>query len=277
MARLFIGGHSATIQGEINDLGGDRCFSVAHSPNRGGKQQINCSALLDSGAFSGDDGECEEALCNQLHWEEQASKLWGYKFQSEYLASRDYLIPQWYGANDYMAADWDLYVEKTIEAAKFLSQSSLGDRIKILGCQGASISQYRRCVDSVLNFAQPDNCIGLGGWRNIGIYKSWQPSFEDLLCEIIPLIATAEIKKIHIYGVLYLQALGRLQYICDQYQIQLSTDSCSPMVAARNRNGKYDYWRDEVEYWRTLAANIQLHPAYKQPQPSTHKQLELFT
>ncbi len=43
--RLFVGGQGSTIQGEVNDLTGDRCFTAAYSPSRGGNQTLDTKNL----------------------------------------------------------------------------------------------------------------------------------------------------------------------------------------------------------------------------------------
>lgn len=54
------------------------------------------------------------------------------------------------------------------------------------------------------------------------------PVFRQTIKSVIPFLGREGIKKAHIWGVLYPFALGELLWVCDQYGIELSTDSVGP-------------------------------------------------
>jgi hypothetical protein len=77
--KLFVGGHAGKIQGEREDLVGDRMFTAAYRPYPSGFDCSQLNALLDSGAFSDSQEKRlspEQALERQLTWERKASNLW---------------------------------------------------------------------------------------------------------------------------------------------------------------------------------------------------------
>jgi hypothetical protein len=82
--KLFVGGHAGKIQGEREDLVGDRMFTAAYRPY---PSCFNCSqlnALLDSGACSDSWAKRlspEQALERQLAWEHKATQLWEQPWQ----------------------------------------------------------------------------------------------------------------------------------------------------------------------------------------------------
>ena len=95
--KLFVGGHAGKIQGEREDLVGNRMFSAAYGPYPSSFHCPQLKALLDSGAFSDFWSERlspEEALERQLSWECKASQLWKQPWQSFGLVSYDLLIDE---------------------------------------------------------------------------------------------------------------------------------------------------------------------------------------
>jgi hypothetical protein len=68
--RLYVGGQTNYTQGEVQDLGGYRCFTAAYSRNY--PEVPGAISLLDSGAYSDPPQKrktAEGALIRQLTWE----------------------------------------------------------------------------------------------------------------------------------------------------------------------------------------------------------------
>lgn len=290
--RLFVGGQGGTIQGERDDLDGNRCFSAAHRPHKGEYDCSQLNVLLDSGAFT-DPWEQrltpELALERQLDWEAKASQKWSQTLQAHALVSYDFLIDEvWVGGHRYKER-WtvqkaDQAVASTIEAATYLAnqRQRLSPRALVLACQGVDAMQYEDCVTEVLKAAQPQDWIGLGGWCILGLYKSWLPEFWSTCYRILPRIASVGVKHIHIFGVLYLPALGGLLWLADQYGLSVSTDSTRPLLEAtwpdKQKAGcRCDYWRDNVAWWKETLTHLRGSTWYRQPHYSTAcRQLSLL-
>ena len=290
--RLFVGSHSHSVKGDRVDLAGDRCFSAAVKPGGFLKHlnpgQVRC--LLDSGAFSDkpeDRLSPEQALERQLQWEQGAAKIWGSeawgrKWQVLALASYDYLIDEtWVDGNRtkrrWSAEDAERAVAETIANARYLAsqRDRLAPRKLILAAQGVNADQYERCVDRILEFAQPEDWIGFGGWCILGtpIGKPWIPVFFEVLHRCLPKIAAVGISHIHIFGCTYLQVLGPALWLCDRYGISISVDSSRPILdhtrgdlkkaGARGQN-----WRESVKWWNSTLANLRKSEWYQKPERS---------
>jgi hypothetical protein len=287
--RLFVGSHSQSVKGEIIDLSGDRCFTAAY-PAVGGKpgkflSNLNpdrLTVLLDSGAFSDPPKKRlspQGALERQLNWEKQASEFWGKPWQVYVLASYDFLIDETWVENErekrrWSAADAEGAVVETIENARFLAsqREALTPRKLILTAQGVSADQYEYCVDQILEFATPDDWIGLGGWCILGtpIGKPWLPVFWQVLQRCIPKIAAAGVRHVHIFGCTYLPAISGLLWLADKYGITVSADSSRPILdhtrgdlkkaGARGQN-----WRESVEWWIKTLADLRAGEWYQEP------------
>lgn len=275
--RLYVGSHAATVQGERDDLGGDRCFTAAHQPPAG-KRDV--SVLLDSGAFSDPPHKRltpGRAFERQLAWERKAGEMWGYEFRAEAIVSYDLLIDETWVAGARHKRRWgvcaaDDAVRTTVEAARYLAdrRAELAPRTLVLACQGVDAVQYEECVREVLKVATPADWVGLGGWCILGRFTSWLPTFWATLYHILPLIAAAGVRHVHIFGVLYQQAIGGLVWLADRYGLSVSCDSAAPILAATRRDPKKaglraENWRDNVEWWRSALANIRQSVYYRQP------------
>lgn len=289
--RLFIGGQSGTVQGERDDLTGDRCFTAAHQPKnaRGSftdPQQV--CALLDSGAFTDPPAHRltpELALQRQLRWELRASQRWQCDWRAYGLVSYDRLIDEVWVNGERRKRRWtlkeaDLAVRETIDAAAFLTsqRAQLAPRKLFLACQGVDAIQYEECIVEVLKYAVSDDVVGMGGWCILGRWKSWLPEFWATIHRILPRIAAAGIKHIHIFGVLWLVPLGGLLYLADRYGLSLSTDSSTPILACTRKdmkkagirvsfqaNSGASFWRENCAYWRTTLANLRTSHLYQLP------------
>jgi hypothetical protein len=181
----------------------------------------------------------------------------------------------------------DHAVAVTVDAASYLAlqRQRLKPRRLILSCQGVDAIQYRECVVEILKVATPKDWVGLGGWCLLGRQTKWMPEFFATCYEVLPLIASAGIKHVHIFGVLYFPALGGLLWLCDQYNLTVSTDSTRPILqttwkSAQNRrraNIQCSYWRDNVNWWKMTLAQLRYSKWYRQPvKYLATRQLALF-
>lgn len=258
-------------------------YSPVYPPNRGTFNPANIIGSVDSGAFSDRVRlSNEEALQRQLAYERKASEKWKVKWQARSFVSYDRLIDEvWIGGQKHKRRwgikEADLAVNQTVEAANYLSsqRSSLGSRKLILSCQGVDAIQYRDCAKGILAVAEPQDIIGLGGWCILGRMTSWLPEFWRTIYTVLPLIAASGNKEIHIFGVLYLPALGGLLWLADQYNLSISTDSSAPVRSgaclterSRKKAGvrcKSGYWKDNVNWWQDTLKSLRFSQYYKQP------------
>lgn len=280
--RLFVGGHCAYVQGEKQDLGGDRMFTAAHRA-----ESLRFSApitgLLDSGAFTDKPEKRltpEQALARQLRWEQDASRKWDMLFRAHGLVSYDLLIDETWIAGAKHKRRWSVdaaeqAVATTIEAARYLAsqREQLSPRTLILSCQGVDAIQYEECLIEVLKVTQPEDWIGLGGWCILGRQTRWMPTFWQTIHRVLPRIARSGIQNIHIFGVLYQPALGGLVWLADQYGLSVSTDSTAPILACtwkgaeklKKSGARRPYWRDNVAWWLDTLANLRSSVHYRMP------------
>ena len=280
------------MQGEREDLAGDRCFSAAvpqmpgcFSAGRG------ATALGDSGAFTDvcDDKRLspDEALERQFAWEGRAANTLGRAWRFAHLASYDRLIDEKYDASGRRKERWGVVeaesaVRETVEAARYLASERrrVEPRTLVLACQGVDEVQYDECVAEVLRHARPHDWIGLGGWCILGRWRSWLPVFWATLSRVLPRIADAGVGHVHIFGVLYQPALGGLCWLADQYGLTVSTDSAAPILSCTWKNKKKsgaraEHWRDNVKWWVGSLANIRASEHYKRP-PQVARQASLW-
>ena len=175
----------------------------------------------------------------------------------------------------------------TINAANYLAsqRQRLHPRQLVLSCQGVDAIQYRECVMEILKVATKEDWIGFGGWCILGRQTSWLPEFWSTCYEVLPLIASAGTRHIHLFGVLYLPALGGLLWLCDRYDLTVSTDSTRPIAQTiwkkeenrKKANTQFEYWRDNVSWWQMTLAELRYSKWYKQPpRRVATRQLSLF-
>lgn len=279
--RLFVGGHASRVQGEPQNLAGDRMFTAAHPPQTG---PFAAGALivgvLDSGAFTDPPSKRLNragALRRQLAWEIKASAMWGIPFQAVGFVSYDRLIDEKWVAGErrkqrWSVAEGDRAVAETIAAAQYFARvrGRIAPRTLILSCQGVDAYQYQECVSEVLKVAQSHDWIGLGGWCILGRERRWMPTFWQTMQLVLPQIRRAGITHIHIFGVLYLPAIGGLSWLADQYGLTVSTDSTAPILNCTWKNKKKSgarchYWRDNVAWWIRTLATLRDTTYYKAP------------
>lgn len=294
--RLFVGGHASRVCGEVQDLAGDRCFSVAHPA-----QVVSYTAglpvgLLDSGAFTDVKRDKllptaarrrtpAEALARQLAGEVHASEKWGTSWQTQALASYDRLIDEmWLPGQGQIKRRWsqrqaERAVGETVEAAAYLhsQRARIAPRILVQGVQGVDASQYSECVTAVLPYTQPGDWVGLGGWCILGMWQRWLPQFWAAMHLSLPQIAAAGVSHVHIYGMTWLPALGGLVWLADQYGISVSADSSRPILnctwkdpkragvkAGVRPDGSVD-WRANVRWWVDTLASLRTSKYYQPP------------
>lgn len=276
---LYVGSHAWSIQGERDDLEGKRMFSAANRV----QAQIDparVTGLLDSGAFSDPPDRrltLEAGLDRQLRFEQQASERWGAPWQAYGLVSYDRLIDETWTNDTRHKRRWSIgeteeAVRQTIEAADYLSRrrEQLQPRKLILACQGVDAEQYLDCVSQICDIALPGDWIGLGGWCLLGRWKRWMPTFWATLYLILPRIASAGLQHVHIFGCLYLPALGGLLWLADQHGLSVSTDSSAPILSctrgdAKKAGCRASDWRSNVEWWKNTLAGLRSSIYYRQP------------
>lgn len=213
----------------------------------------NAIVVEDSGAFSDTTYlRCsfEEALHRQL----VHARDFGYMDQLSHLADYDVLIDEQDRDGERVKARWDVdmadyAVSQTILAAQYMDSKrayidqQVGHPVGlVLSAQGVDASQYLRCAEKILPYVNPEKDIfGLGGWCILGMQPKLLPTFFEAMNTLIPMLKQHKIKRIHIWGVCFAEALGPLLFLCDHYQrpdgfwgideenrIQVSTDSVGP-------------------------------------------------
>jgi len=255
-------------------------FTAAHRPERVTHAEP-VRGTLDSGAFTDVMNDqrltIEAALDRQLAWEQIASNKWGTPFTAERLVSYDRLIDEkWTGVRRekrrWTVQEGESAVAETIAAARYLDsqRSTLAPRRLILSCQGVDAYQYQECMAEVLKLARPDDWIGLGGWCILGMRQSWMPTFWQTLRLVLPMVARAGVRHVHIFGVLFLPALGGLTWLADQHGLTVSTDSTAPVLACtwkdwKKAGARERYWRDNVAWWQRTLAELRTSAYYKAP------------
>lgn len=263
---LYVGADAQNVQRRRLNLTGHRCFSGAYGPKSRftAEEAAQVTGLLDSGAFSdspADRLDPATALERQFRWESEAERWWHYPWRAEALVSYDLLIDEkWTGCirkkERWSVAEADRAVRVTVDAAAYLvaQRERLTPRCLVLACQGVDAGQYAECVSGVLTHARPGDWIGLGGWCILGVYRSWLPVFKQAMRRVLPLVASAGLNRVHIFGVLWPPALGPLLWLCDALGLTLSTDSSGPVLQTT--------WKDRVKagsYAETWEENVAVH------------------
>lgn len=205
--------------------------------------------IQDSGAFSDGPGsrlDFQAALDRQLAHAEKH----GYGNRVTHRASYDLLIDEKWINGVRSKRRWSVVeaeeaVETTVRAAAFTAKH-VTDKRRVLSAQGVSPDQYLDCTRRVLPYLNEDDALGLGGWCIVGIYRSLMDVFVRTINLVIPAAAEAGVNHVHIWGVIYADALGRLLHLCDEYGIELSTDSVGPSVRPVWNKWGYADWIDRT-------------------------------
>jgi len=285
---LYVGGHGTNIKGDPLALHGERCFSAAHRPFGGVGTRLHgrldparVIGLLDSGAFTDPPAQRltpAAALARQLAWERRASERWEWDWQAQALASYDRLIDEkWHGARRvkerWSVTEAEAAVTETIAAARYLAsqRAALAPRRLVLSLQGVDAVQYAECAAEVLRVATPTDWIGLGGWCILGRWqRRWLPTFWQTIARVLPQIAAAGIRHLHLFGCLWFPAVGGLLWLADHYGLTVSADSARPVLDAARTDGRKagvhgETWRESVTWWRTACASLRETPHYRRP------------
>jgi hypothetical protein len=283
--RLFVGGQFWTVRGEPCDISGDVCYSAVHGlPYPPADPRLR-SALLDSGAFSDPPGRrlsFEAALERQLAWEARASTAWGVPWRAEALVSYDLLIDErWDGPDGqrrkqrWAVDEAEPAVEVTVAAARYLAdrRAELAPRHLVLSCQGVDARQYEACAARVLEAARPGDWLGLGGWCILGRRTRLLPEYRETIHRVLPMTAAAGLGQVHVFGVLYLPALGELVWLADRHGLKVSTDSTRPVLNctwkdAKKAGVRAEGWKDNLRWWREAVEGIRGSVYYREPKRS---------
>lgn len=185
--------------------------------------------LQDSGAFS-DGPQSRLSLTAALDRQIEHGHKYHYHQQITHRASYDLLIDEMWTSGNRFKHRWTeneagKAVAETICAAKFMAKNYNAGRV--LSSQGVTPRQYYDCVLQVLEWFNTDaDIFGLGGWCISGKMPAvMREPFDDTMLLVIPALARANCKRVHIWGVTDVEFLGPLLYLCDDNGLELSTDS----------------------------------------------------
>jgi hypothetical protein len=135
-------------------------------------------------------------------------------------------------------------VEDTVQAARFLAAHRNGIPC-VLSAQGITPKHYLRCVQQLVPLLQDGDWLGLGGWCPVGKFPAQMlPVFRQTMALVLPFLGSVGIRRVHLWGVIYASALADLLWLCEQYQIALSTDSIGPQVRPALGRWGYADWCD---------------------------------
>jgi len=189
--------------------------------------------ILDSGAFQDVGKEerlsFEDALNRQLNYEKKIG------VKASALVSYDHLVDEQVDERGQFKKRVDSdtgeqYVKETIDAARYLveKRKELGSRKLILSCQGTNKEQYLNCIESILEFAKPQDTIGFGGFCILSKSKEYEKEYYEIVTEAFPKIHDAGIKKVHVFGMGVFRALVQTDIYARKNGIQCSYDTSSP-------------------------------------------------
>lgn len=294
--KLYIGMDAGTIQGRRFNLLGPRMFSAAYGPNckYTPEELSRVDAWCDCGIFSDVKKNKflspADALARQLRHEANVAKRCQVpEFRYAALASRDRLIDEKNVNGKRKKQRWTVEeaesaVEETIEGAAFFDahRATLAPRKLIMGCQGVDAQQYEQCAEGVLKHCKPGDIFGLGGWCILGLFRSWLPTFWDTIRRVVPMIASAGLVKVHIYGVMWRVPLGGLLWLCDRHKLILSTDSKKAagdltFPDPKKAGALATTWEENCRLWQQRLANLRRSEFYREPPKTrTSRQALLF-
>lgn len=233
--------------------------------------------LVDSGAFSdgieldeqGNIKENKRLLFNDA-LERQIAHAYEFHYAQvvESIVSYDLLIDEVWKDGVRSKDRWsyesaEFAVQETIKAAQYLSaqrqriDNVFGHHVQlVLSAQGVEAEQYKRCTQGIVKVMKPDDIFGLGGWCISGLRRQEMlPAAALILPGVFEVLGQANVKRVHVFGVILPALLGFLLYLCDRYGMQLSTDSSGPCrEPAEHGRWGYGSWTD---------------PTYKHRSPQT--------
>lgn len=205
--------------------------------------------IQDSGAFSDGPGQ-RLSFAEALDRQQAHAERYGYAQQIEARASYDLLIDEkWHGGTRrkarWSASEADTAVSDTVRAAAYLDQHRAPGLPLILSAQGVNAQQYLHCTQRIITHMQQGDILGLGGWCITGLMPAQiMPAFHETMQLLIPFIAREQIGRVHLWGVCYAKALGELLALCDEYGVQLSTDSAGPNIRPNFGRWGYAEWHN---------------------------------
>lgn len=220
------------------------------------------AVLVDSAAFS---DKTDERLSFQdaLHRQIGHAYRFGYADRVSHLASYDLLIDEKWQDGERSKIRWsreeaEEAVRETTCAARYLASQRrflrgvFGRSVGLtLSAQGVEVEQYLHCAQQIVPLLEEGDIFGLGGWCITGLLPdAILPSFCEIMSEVIPYLSSKQVGRVHIWGVIFPEALGYLLYLCDRAGLQLSTDSSGPSRYPTLGQWGYGSWRD---------------PSYKKP------------
>ena len=222
---LYVGNMNSAISKQLTRVN-HFCFSP--DPKRRAYMPENAKVLLDSGAF-------QDVRRTRLTFEHALERQMAYEqkngFVSERIVSYDLLIDEQMQSDRQVKARWTeaagwSAVETTIQAAEYLSKhrTELAPRQLVLSCQGVTPEQYLVCMKSILDIAQADDCVGLGGWCIIGQQRHLIGMFWRAMNQVLPLISR-RVQEVHIFGVTYTPVLREFAQRCRTLGLRASTDT----------------------------------------------------
>lgn len=214
------------------------------------------AVLVDSAAFS---DKTDERLSFQeaLHRQIAHAYRFGYVDRVSHIASYDLLIDEKWQDGERSKIRWSVEeaqeaVQETVAAAHYLAaerkflRGVFGRSVGLaLSAQGVEVGQYMHCAEQIVPLMEEQDIFGLGGWCITGLLPdAILPSFYEIMAEVIPYLGKQQVKRVHVWGVIFPEALGYLLYLCDLAGIQLSTDSSGPSRYPTLGQWGYGSWRD---------------------------------
>ena len=241
------------------------CFEPV---GRGHLPDHKCKVLLDSGAFADVRRgrlSFEHALERQLKYEIKNN------FISEKIVSYDLLIDEQLQGDRQIKSRWKekagwSAVDVTVAAAEFLisHREELRPRQLVLSCQGVTPEQYIECARRILEIASPEDCFGLGGWCIVGQQRHLAKLFWKAINAILPMIAAAGMKDIHVFGLAYVPLIRDFAIACKSFGLESSNDTTrfycelSRGYTFVSELGKSLYYSGQLATGRNLALDHQL-------------------
>lgn len=190
--------------------------------------------MMDSGAFQDVKDDQRLTFANALKRQLDFEKKLGVKAES--LVSYDRLVDEQCenGVQFKKRVDDDIgvdYVEETIKASEYFvrerEKGLLKNRNLVLSNQGCNVRQYVGCVNNILDIAEPNDIIGIGGFCIMYRSKEYRQDYYEILKHTLPRIAEKGIRRIHIFGMSIFEVLIRTDLMCKKYGIECSYDTSS--------------------------------------------------
>lgn len=154
-------------------------------------------------------------------------------------------------------------IAQTLEAAYIyaINRKHIQCPIMFIG-QGINPDQYiDECLKPMLQYIQPGDYFGFGGFCIIGKVPSLKPVFYETFARALPILLDHGIERVHILGVCVVDAIQEAMKIARPYTtLAISSDSASPETnGARFGKGFVDgKWQPLFE--NSSAKWIRYHP-----------------